>query len=48
MSEHLEQRLIAYLHDELSAAERVDVETHLSDCALCSAELASLRSTQEF
>lgn len=40
------ERLSAYLDGELSMAERADLEAHLSGCAECRRELASLRQTK--
>ncbi len=37
------ERLSAYLDGELNLAERADLEAHLSGCAECQRELASLR-----
>jgi hypothetical protein len=37
-------RLSDYLDDELSAAERADVETHLAGCTACRTTLAELRA----
>ena len=38
-SEHLDDVLSAYLDDELTPAERVDVEAHLAGCAECRSDL---------
>jgi hypothetical protein len=39
-------RLVGYLYDECSAAERSAVEAHLSRCAICAAELDGLRGVR--
>jgi hypothetical protein len=39
-------RLVGYLYDEGSAAERAAVAAHLARCAACSAELDDLRSVR--
>jgi len=38
-SQHLDEVLSAYLDGELTAAERIDVEAHLEDCAECRSDL---------
>jgi hypothetical protein len=40
------ERLVGYLYDECSAAERAAVEAHLSRCARCAAEVADLRAVR--
>jgi len=40
------ERLVGYLYDESSPAERQAVEAHLSRCAACAAELDSLRGVR--
>jgi anti-sigma factor RsiW len=39
-------RLVGYLYDEASAAERAAVEAHLSRCAACAAELEDLKGVR--
>ena len=39
-------RLVGYLYDECSTAERSAVEAHLSRCAMCAAELEGLRTVR--
>jgi anti-sigma factor RsiW len=39
-------RLVGYLYDECSAAERSAVEAHLSRCAVCAAELDGLKDVR--
>ena len=41
----VEERLSAYINDQLEARERAQLERHLRDCARCQASLASLRWT---
>jgi hypothetical protein len=41
--EHLDDVLSAYLDDELTVAERVEVEAHLAACAECRADLEAER-----
>jgi anti-sigma factor RsiW len=43
MSEHLDERLSAYLDGDLSADARAQAEAHLAACAGCRAELEGLR-----
>ncbi len=43
MSEHVADRLAAYLHHELSAEERRGVQAHLQACGSCVDQMASLR-----
>jgi anti-sigma factor RsiW len=38
------ERLVSYLYDDGSDAERAAVEAHLARCAACAAELAELRA----
>lgn len=47
MSTHrtYQENLYGYLRDELSAAERQAVETHVKSCAACADELQSMRET---
>ena len=40
------ERLVGYLYEECSAAERSAVEAHLARCAVCAAELDGLRDVQ--
>jgi len=40
---HPDDRLSAYLDDEVEAAERTEIDRHLASCARCRGELASLR-----
>jgi hypothetical protein len=40
------ERLVGYLYDESSSAERQAVEAHLSRCAACAAELDGLRGVR--
>jgi hypothetical protein len=42
VSEHIEDRLSAYLDGELPAPDRAAVEAHLAECPECSAHLAEL------
>ncbi|HEX7588261.1 MAG TPA: zf-HC2 domain-containing protein [Anaerolineae bacterium] len=46
-SEHawVEERLSAFVDDQLAALERAQLQRHLRDCARCQASLASLRWT---
>ncbi len=46
-NEHVwvEERLSAYIDDQLNPLERAQLERHLRDCARCQASLASLRWT---
>jgi predicted anti-sigma-YlaC factor YlaD len=44
---HIENLLSPYLEDELTAEERLSVETHLQSCADCSVLLDLLRETKE-
>ena len=37
--------LVTYLYDECEPAERRAIETHLSNCPVCAAEIAALSST---
>lgn len=39
-------RLVGYLYDEGSAAERAAVQAHLSRCAVCAAELEDLKAVR--
>lgn len=41
------ERLIAYLYDDLSAAERTAFDAHLAGCAECRAEAAQLQRTRQ-
>jgi anti-sigma factor RsiW len=41
------EKLIAYLYDEASAAERRQVDEHLADCGTCREELRGLRSVRQ-
>jgi hypothetical protein len=43
MTDHVSDRLSAYLDDELGAPERAAVEAHLRSCAACAAELGALQ-----
>jgi hypothetical protein len=38
-------KLMDYLYDEVSGAERAEIETHLANCSACASELAQLRQT---
>jgi anti-sigma factor RsiW len=40
------EQLVSYVYEELSASERVEFESHLSDCAECRKGLAELRGTR--
>lgn len=40
------ERLVGYLYDECSAAERSAVEAHLARCAVCAAELDGLKGVR--
>jgi putative zinc finger protein len=40
------ERLVTYLYDDGSDAERAAVEAHLARCAACAAELAELRAVR--
>jgi anti-sigma factor RsiW len=40
------EQLVSYVYEELSASERAEFETHLSDCAECRKGLAELRGTR--
>jgi anti-sigma factor RsiW len=39
------ERLSAYLDNQVSGAERAQLEAHLHQCALCQGDLESLRQT---
>lgn len=41
------ERLIGYLYEEADAAERRQVEAHLSECHVCRSEIAALRRVRE-
>ena len=41
------EKLIAYLYDEATAAERRQVDAHLATCAECREELRSLRGVRQ-
>lgn len=41
-------QLVGYLYGELSAAERITVEAHLSECAECRAEVGQLGQTRQY
>lgn len=41
------ERLIGYVYDEVDTRERAAVDAHLSDCHVCRAEVAGLRSVRE-
>lgn len=43
--EHNDERLLAYLLDELDPRAREAVEAHVAECGRCAAELESLRTT---
>ena len=45
--ESIRAELVAYLHDELSAPRRTEVQQHLDGCRECSAELDGFRQTQK-
>ena len=45
--EHLDDVLSAYLDDEVSPAERVEVEAHLATCAECRADLDAEREIRQ-
>lgn len=45
--ESIRAELVAYLHDELSAPRRTEVQRHLEGCRECSAELDGFRQTQK-
>ncbi len=40
------ESLVAYLYDEVTPAERRDVDSHLARCASCAGEIAALRATR--
>ena len=40
------EQLVSYVYEELSASERAEFESHLSDCAECRQGLAELRGTR--
>jgi anti-sigma factor RsiW len=40
------EQLVSYVYEELSATERAEFESHLSDCAECRQGLAELRGTR--
>jgi anti-sigma factor RsiW len=44
--EHSRELMSAYLDDELSAADRQQVQAHRADCAVCRAELAELEAVR--
>ncbi|NQT19361.1 MAG: zf-HC2 domain-containing protein [Planctomycetes bacterium] len=44
---HIDEQLSAYLDDELSPEERLQVESHLKQCADCRAEFKRLQRTAE-
>ncbi len=44
--EHVNEDLLAYLDDELTAASRARVEAHLEACDVCARELAMLKELQ--
>ncbi|HLO04947.1 MAG TPA: anti-sigma factor [Symbiobacteriaceae bacterium] len=46
-SEHPELDILAYLTDELDAAEATEVRDHLAGCPACAAEAADLRSISQ-
>ena len=48
MCDNLEnsERIVGFLYDELTSAERNDLEAHLSGCGECRVELEGLRSTR--
>lgn len=41
----IESELVSFCKDELTPAERAEVEAHLAQCAACRAELASIEQT---
>ena len=43
MSEHLNELLSAYVDDDVTALERMKVEAHVAQCAVCRADLEGLR-----
>ncbi len=43
MTEHLDERLSAYLDGELDDAARIEADAHLAECAACREDLESLR-----
>ena len=47
MCEKYEDKLIGLLNNELTPAERVELEKHLTECPGCSEELAGLRDVWE-
>jgi hypothetical protein len=47
MSAHERERLSAYLDDELTAADRAEVEAHLATCAACAAFLAQMAEVDD-
>jgi hypothetical protein len=44
--EYASDRLVLYLEEELSPDERVSIEAHLAECALCREEVAGLESVR--
>lgn len=44
MTDHVSQLLSPYMDGQITLPERQRVEKHLSDCAICRAELAELRA----
>ena len=41
------EQLVSYVYQELSESERVEFESHLSECAGCRQELAELRGSRQ-